>query len=222
MEKYIYKITNKINGKSYIGQTTDYQRRFREHRNKGYGEEPNKPLYNAFDKYGIDNFDFEVIEDLTENYNEREKYWIQYYNTLLPNGYNIEPGGEEPPLNIGEKSPYAEHTKQQIEEIKELLKNTDISFEELAKKYNYSVSSILKINNGKIWFNQNNIYPLRVDKRNRRYYSERALLIIDDLLNTTLTQKEIAKKYGVSRSCVTMINIGENNRQSDLTYPLRK
>ena len=222
MEKYIYKITNKINGKSYIGQTTNYQRRFREHRNKGYGEEPNKPLYNAFDKYGIDNFDFEVIEDLTENYNEREKYWIQYYNTLLPNGYNIEPGGEEPPLNIGENSPYAEHTKQQIEEIKELLKNTDISFEELAKKYNYSVSSILKINNGKIWFNQNNIYPIRVDKRNKRYYSERALLIIDDLLNTTLTQKEIAKKYGVSRSCVTMINIGENNRQSDLTYPLRK
>lgn len=222
MEKYIYKITNKINGKSYIGQTTDYQRRFREHRNKGYGEEPNKPLYNAFDKYGINNFDFEVIEDLTENYNEREKYWIQYYNTLLPNGYNIELGGEEPPLNIGENSPYAEHTKQQIEEIKELLKNTDISFEELAKKYNYSVSSILKINNGKIWFNQNNVYPLRVDKRNKKYYSERALLIIDDLLNTALTQKEIAKKYGVSRSCVTMINIGENNRQSDLTYPLRK
>ena len=222
MEKYIYKITNKINGKSYIGQTTNYQRRFREHRNKGYGEEPNKPLYNAFDKYGIDNFDFEVIEDLTENYNEREKYWIQYYNTLLPNGYNIEPGGEEPPLNIGENSPYAEHTKQQIAEIKELLKNTDVSFEELAKKYNYSVSSILKINNGKIWFNQNDIYPLRVDKRNKRYYSERALLIIDDLLNTALTQKEIAKKYGVSRSCVTMINIGENNRQPDLTYPLRK
>ena len=35
-------------------------------------------------------------------------------------------------------------------------------------------------------------------------------------------KKEIAKKYGVSRSCVTMINIGENNRQSDLAYPLRK
>lgn len=222
MEKYIYKITNKINGKSYIGQTTDYQRRFREHRNKGYGEEPNKPLYKAFDKYGIDNFDFEVIEDLTENYNEKEKYWIQYYNTLLPNGYNIEPGGEEPPLNIGENSPYAEHTAQQIKEIKELLKNTDTSFEELSQKYNYSVSSILKINNGKIWFNQNDIYPLRVDKRNKKYYSERALLIIDDLLNTKLTQKEISKKYGVSRSCITMINIGENNKQPDLTYPLRK
>lgn len=222
MEKYIYKITNKINGKSYIGQTTNYQRRFREHRNKGYGEEPSKLLYKAFDKYGIDNFDFEVIEDLTENYNEREKYWIQYYNTLTPNGYNIEPGGEEPPLNIGENSPYAEHTAQQIKEIKELLKNTDISFEELAQKYNYSVSSILKINNGKIWFNQNDIYPLRVDKRNKKYYSERALLIIDDLLNTKLTQKEISKKYGVSRSCVTMINNGVNNKQPDLTYPLRK
>lgn len=222
MEKYIYKITNKINGKSYIGQTTDYQRRFREHRNKGYGEEPNKPLYNAFDKYGINNFDFEVIEDLTENYNEREKYWIQYYNTLLPNGYNIEPGGEEPPLNIGENSPYAEHTAQEIRELKELLKTTNISFEELAQKYNYSVSSILKINNGKIWFNEHDVYPLRIDKRNKKYYLDRALLIIDDLLNTKLTQKEIAKKYGVSRSCVTMINIGENNKQPGLTYPLRK
>lgn len=73
MEKYIYKITNLINGKSYIGQTNDYKRRFREHREKNY-KESDKLLYKAFDKYGIENFSFEVIEDKTPNYNDREKY----------------------------------------------------------------------------------------------------------------------------------------------------
>ena len=82
MEKYIYKITNLINGKSYIGQTNDYKRRFREHREKNYCNAEDL-LYKAFDKYGIDNFSFEVIEDKTPNYNEREKYWIKYYHTYI-------------------------------------------------------------------------------------------------------------------------------------------
>ena len=47
MEKYIYKITNQLNNKCYIGQTTDYKRRFQEHKNLGYGTEENKLLYYA-------------------------------------------------------------------------------------------------------------------------------------------------------------------------------
>ena len=65
MEKYIYKITNQLNNKCYIGQTTDYKRRFQEHKNLGYGVEENKLLYYAIKKYGIENFSFEVIEDKT-------------------------------------------------------------------------------------------------------------------------------------------------------------
>ena len=61
MKKDIYKITNLINGKCYIGQTTDTKRRFSEHKAKGYGNERNKVLYYAFDKYGIENFSFEII-----------------------------------------------------------------------------------------------------------------------------------------------------------------
>lgn len=131
-------------------------------------------------------------------------------------------GGENPPLNIGENSPYAEHTQEQINQIKKLLKNTDKTFEEIAQLYNYSVSSILKINNGKIWYNKQDKYPIRVDNRNKKYYKDRALNIIEDLLNTNLSQRQIAQKYGVSRSCVTMINTGKNNKQPDLSYPLRK
>ena len=110
MEKYIYKITNKINNKCYIGQTSDYKRRFQEHKMKGYGNENNKLLYYAFDKYGIDNFTFEIIEDKTPLYNEREKYWIKYYDSF-ENGYNMTEGGDEPPLNIRENSPFAKHTE---------------------------------------------------------------------------------------------------------------
>ena len=128
MEKYIYKITNKINGKCYIGQTTDYNRRFREHKSLGYdSKEKDKALYLAFKKYGIENFDFEVIEDKTVNYNEREKYWIAYYNAYT-NGYNMTEGGDTPPLHIREKSPFATHSEEQVAEIKHLLKDTNIQY----------------------------------------------------------------------------------------------
>lgn len=93
MKKFIYKITNRLNGKIYIGQTTNPTRRFQEHRACGYGQETEKILYKAFSKYGIGNFSFEVIEE-TEDYNEREKYWIKYYNCLVPNGYNMNEGGK--------------------------------------------------------------------------------------------------------------------------------
>ena len=79
MKKCIYKITNLINGKIYIGQTNNYKRRYREHKNKMYGS-CEKVLYNAIDTYGFENFKMEQIEDYVENYNERERYWVEFYD----------------------------------------------------------------------------------------------------------------------------------------------
>ena len=220
MEKYIYKITNKINNKCYIGQTSDYKRRFQQHKMKGYGNENNKLLYYAFDKYGIDNFTFEIIEDKTPLYNEREKYWIKYYDSF-ENGYNMTEGGDEPPLNIRENSPFAKHTEEQIEEIKRLLKETKIQYKDIATMFNYDSSSIERINYGKLWRDSNTVYPIRKES-SRKYQEERALNIIDDLLNTKMTQKQIAEKYGCARTTVTAINQGVNYKQSNLDYPLRK
>lgn len=73
LKKYIYKITNTINNKIYIGQTNDIKRRFREHKNLMYGKVGNKHLYSAIKKYGLDSFIFEIIEE-TEDYNERENF----------------------------------------------------------------------------------------------------------------------------------------------------
>ena len=60
----IYKITNKINGKIYIGQSNDIERRFKEHMTKG--ERSRILLDHAIKKYGPDNFSYEVIEECTE------------------------------------------------------------------------------------------------------------------------------------------------------------
>ena len=86
----IYKITNKVNGKSYIGLSSNIEERFKKHRQM-QGE---KVLYSAFQKYGIENFDFSIIELCSsELLSEREKYWIAYYDTYN-NGYNATLGGE--------------------------------------------------------------------------------------------------------------------------------
>ena len=88
----IYKITNQLNGKVYIGQSRDIESRWKRHQR--YPIDSKKPLYLAFKKYGLKNFSFEVIEECPEeDLNEREQYWIIYYNSY-GNGYNATRGGE--------------------------------------------------------------------------------------------------------------------------------
>ena len=91
MEKYIYKITNLINNKIYIGQAKDVSQRWYEHCLESATKKNNRKLCNAIRKYGVNNFKVETIEGPIENYNEREQYWIAYYNTFLDaeKGYNM-------------------------------------------------------------------------------------------------------------------------------------
>ena len=99
----IYKISNKINGKVYIGQTIyDVNKRFREHINKSkYETDIVRPLYLAMRKYGYDNFFVEELEivETKDDANEREKYWIKYYNSFGENGYNATEGGDDGSYN---------------------------------------------------------------------------------------------------------------------------
>lgn len=90
---YIYKITNILNQKSYIGKTIrDPEIRWNEH--KQDNKHPNLPLQRAFKKYGIDSFSFEIIEEVKEELlDEREKYYIKKFNTYKQ-GYNATLGGE--------------------------------------------------------------------------------------------------------------------------------
>lgn len=94
----IYKITNLINGKSYIGQSNNIIRRFSEHKNKG--ARADTPIDLAISKIGKDNFHYEVIEETTvENLNKKETYWILFYQTHK-NGYNCSVGGDNQSVGI--------------------------------------------------------------------------------------------------------------------------
>lgn len=91
MYGYIYLTTNLVNGKRYIGQKSS---------NKFLGEAylgSGPLLRSAISKYGISNFSIKMIEecDSKEQLNEREKYWISYYNAVEdPMFYNLAKGGE--------------------------------------------------------------------------------------------------------------------------------
>ena len=89
----IYIITNLIDGKSYIGKS-EKNIEYRLHQHK-FGISSNEHLQNAIRKYGIENFTFEMLEECSkEDCCDRERYWINFYNTLYPNGYNYTTGGE--------------------------------------------------------------------------------------------------------------------------------
>lgn len=93
----IYKIINNINGKIYIGQSIDIKKRYREHIFSGthnYDKDANSPIHKAMKKYGKNNFSLELVESCSrEELNEKEKYWIQYYDSYNT-GYNATLGGD--------------------------------------------------------------------------------------------------------------------------------
>ena len=93
---YIYVITNQLNGKQYVGKTlNNLTQRFKEHCRDSRKERCNKrPLYDAMNKYGINNFSISIIEECSDiEVNEKEIYWINKLNTYS-NGYNATKGGD--------------------------------------------------------------------------------------------------------------------------------
>lgn len=97
MKGFIYKITNKLNGCAYIGQTIqNVKERFYQHcASKCSPEVLKMAIHQAITKYGKDNFLLEILEEIDANQlNDRERYWIQYYNTFNK-GYNETLGGQD-------------------------------------------------------------------------------------------------------------------------------
>jgi group I intron endonuclease len=94
----IYKIKNKINGKIYIGQTIqDLDKRIESHLKESRSNKTDRPFLNAIKKYGIENFEWEIIDEAKtlDELDEKEIYWIDNYNSLVPNGYNVLGGGQK-------------------------------------------------------------------------------------------------------------------------------
>lgn len=117
----IYIIKNTLNSKCYIGQTNNFERRWKEHKHNaevGYDKGKYRSvLYDAIRKYGKDVFVADVLEVLPlSSLEQREKYWISFLDTLVPNGYNLTVGGE---TLYGENNPF--YGKVHSEETKALI-----------------------------------------------------------------------------------------------------
>ena len=95
---FLYKITNLINGKIYIGQTNDFDRRWYEHCNRAQNI-PRQTVEYAIKKYGVNSFQYELLENVSsrEEANLKEILYIKEHSSIYPNGYNIEKGGKYQP-----------------------------------------------------------------------------------------------------------------------------
>ena len=166
----IYKFTNKINGRSYIGQSRNIEKRMKEHYYRAFNsysknKEFSSPFYSALRKYGKENFYFEILEECQiKDLNEKEKYWIQYYDTFH-NGYNATKGGD------GE-------TKYDHQKILEALRINPRPIE-IAKLFNCScdlVQQIAKEHQIQI-INRSNEQMKKEKSKSIRQYDKNGILI---------------------------------------------
>ena len=137
----IYKITNKISGKCYIGQAVDIRARLMQHANDYH---KNKVvLYKAFDKYGIDNFEISIVtiintfgktqDEIKKELNFLECFYVELYDSYK-SGYNMTPGGDSGRLGF-------KHRKETIEKIKKAHANykPKHAFDVSKKTYGYDL-----------------------------------------------------------------------------------
>lgn len=236
MRKFsVYKITNKINNKLYIGKTQgNAANRWRRHiriATKGKNKYPRLffAIHAAIRKYGATQFFFEVIEDVDseEKSFEREKFWISFFkqNHKL---YNLTDGGDGPSgrkpslearhkmseAQRGEKSWKAKLTEEDVKNIKHHLMEEKITQKEIAKLFGVNHETINLIYKEKYWGWVK--VPGFVHKDKYASAPTNAKLTENDvrdikqlLLVTGLTQKEIAAKFNVAVQTICLINTGK-------------
>ena len=188
MRGFIYKVTNTINGKYYIGQTIqNVKERFYQHcATKCSKAVSNMAIHRAIKKYGKSNFTVEVIEEIdSANLNDRERYWIKYYNSYN-NGYNSTKGGQD-----GCKS----------------FKDLDV--ESIIKEYNTGKSlrtlgTIFKVDKQTI---KDLLIRHNVELRTTRTYklSQKDRDTVLEDFASGLSRKEIMIKWNISKSYLSQL-----------------
>ena len=183
MKGFIYKITNRVNNKVYIGQTHfTVEHRWKQHIKNYNIEHRKQPLYKAFDKYGLDNFYVEPIEEIdSDQLDEREMYWIAYYDSFK-NGYNA---------NIGGTGKVYTWTDNQYEEIRSLYLSgfTTKKIAELYKVSAYTIIGVLKSMNVKLRNNPMDMNAYEAQELIRDY-------------TTGFTLTTLAKRYNTDRQTI--------------------
>lgn len=188
MRGFIYKITNNVNGKVYIGQTIQtIKERFYQHcATKCSDSVLNMAIHRAIKKYGKSNFTMEVIEEVDkDSLNDREKFWIEYYNSYN-NGYNSTRGGQDS----------STHCKE-------------LDTESIIKEYNSgkslrSIGNTFKVDKQTIkdLLIRNNI-TLRTTRSYKLSQSDRIAIIED--VKSGIDRKLIMEKWSISKSYLSQL-----------------
>ncbi len=149
MEGIIYKWTNKINNKVYIGKTTNEERRIKEHLTERRFK---SAFHDALDKYGKDTFDYCVLIKTTSKDNEKmniflnamERYYIKKYKSNIREfGYNLTEGGDGFGSRFGEANPfYGKHHTEECKKAHSLRMKGRKQTEETIKKKKDSLKKV--------------------------------------------------------------------------------
>lgn len=211
----IYCFTNLINNKKYIGQSiNDDGSRYNNHKNAYRSEknqEYNSPLHRAMRKYGFNNFSYEIlVKDIDDIHvlNDLECYYIQKHNCLIPNGYNIEPGGKNAPKPKTQEQKVkltwgqAELTEEEIIELRKAYANKESPKKIYDAKYKERLhyNAFLNIWSGRRY---KNIMPEVIENGRHTKLTQE---IADDIRKAYREEKvsyqKLAERFGISKSSV--------------------
>lgn len=190
----IYKITNKKNGHSYIGQAKNIDRRIYFHLLSTITEtrsDYNYPLHIAIRKYGLDAFELDILEKCSiKDLNSKEQYWIKFYHTYKQDpeysgGYNLTAGGKQSIRHI-------KLTEAEAIKIKTLLLETSLTTQEIADSFKITRDYVNRINVGDAWYQSTFDYPIRktpvVDLKKLYGFNGTCILQIDKITNEVLNR----------------------------------
>ena len=139
----VYKITNTITGDFYIGSSKNVKHRWAEHKCKSSWKKfPNNPMYLDMQKYGVDKFEFEIIEEVEEDsLKEKEQQFIEMlkpsYNNINANGWDFE-RYKESRKEYRKTDKYKEYHKQYEKTDKRKKYRQSDKYKESQNKYNKS------------------------------------------------------------------------------------
>lgn len=231
----IYKVTNLVNGKIYIGKTVrTVEERKKQHIYVAIHNNSNFIFHKALRKYGENSFTWEVIDTAeTENdLKEKEIFWITHYNSYIQNknsnGYNMSLGGEgqsglkwseESKRKLsesiklsgrtkGSKNSNTKLTEEDVLQIKELIKE-GFSLTEISKKHNVSHAAISRIKTGDNWYYIGDDVSYFEYHGNAKLTESKVIEIKLLIKEGKMNQKDIAEKFNISNTTVNKISTGE-------------
>lgn len=212
----IYCYTNVENNKKYIGQTINPEQRKKQHKSSAFNEKDysyNTPFHRAIRKYGLDNFIYEILAETPdmETLNELEIFFINKYQTQIPNGYNIESGGKNAPRpkTVEQKIKLtwaqAELSESEIIELRKAYarKESPKKIYDEFYKDRLHYNSFLNIWSGRRY---GNIMPDLLEKgRHTKLNWDIVNSIREDREKEKMSYNELAEKYNISKSTIADI-----------------